>query len=149
MSVSEGMGLVDIKRKEGKRNYFTLLYFMKKTITLTEDMLKLIPFFYIQEFDDSKVGVDKQILFNLGSHLMEDMAMILGKMDHAIPNTAEDGDGRAFDDETTDYMLEIFNYLSENIVYIESLVHQYACMGGLKAATYKCLTNEMIWSEED
>ena len=29
------------------------------TLTLTKDHLKLIPFFFVQEFDDEKVGVDK------------------------------------------------------------------------------------------
>jgi hypothetical protein len=120
---------------------------MIKEITLTEDMLKLIPFFYVQEFDDTKVGVDSDILFNLGSHLIEDMATILGKLDHAIENTAEDADGRAFDEETTNYLEGIFQYFVTNLTYIESLVHQYACMGGLKPTTYKCSANELIWSE--
>ena len=74
-------------------------------LTLTEDHLKLIPFLYQQEFNDTQVGVDKDILFNLGSHLLEDMAMILGKMDAVIPNTLNDGDGRAFNDETEEYMM--------------------------------------------
>ena len=74
-------------------------------LQLTKNHLKLIPFFFIQELDDDKIGVDKNIMFNMGSHLLEDMAIILGLEDKAIKNSQFDAEGRAFDDETEKYML--------------------------------------------
>ena len=118
-------------------------------LTLTEDHLKLIPFLYQQELNDTQVGVDKDILFNLGSHLLEDMAMILGKMDSVIPNTINDGDGRAFNDETEEYMMGLYTYICDNLLYIESLIHFMVTQGGLTPGTYTCKDNELIWSKID
>lgn len=116
-------------------------------ITLTENHLKLIPFFFIQEFNDNEIGVTKEQMFNLGSHLLEDMAMILGLNDKAIDNTNDDADGRAFDDDTEKYMLDLYNYIVENLYYIELLIHQFAIKGGLTAGTYKALDNELFWEK--
>lgn len=118
---------------------------MIKKITLTEDHLKLIPMFFVQEFGDNQVGVTKEQLFSLGSHLLEDMAIILGLTDKAIPNTKNDAEGTAYDDETEKYMLELFDYISDNLFYIESLIHQFVCIGGLNVGTYKCKEEDLIW----
>lgn len=120
---------------------------MVKKITLTEDHIKLIPFFFIQEFGDNEIGVTKEQLFNLGSHLLEDMAMILGLSDKAINNTSYDADGRAFDDETEKYMLDLYNYIVDNLYYIELIIHQFVIKGGITAGTYKALDNELFWEK--
>lgn len=120
---------------------------MVKKITLTEDHIKLIPFFFVQEFGDNEIGVTKEQLFNLGSHLLEDMAMILGLSDKAIKNTTYDADGRAFDDETEQYMLELYNYIVDNLYYIELIIHQFAVKGGVTVGTYKALDNELFWEK--
>lgn len=117
------------------------------TLTLTKDHLKLIPFFFVQEFDDEKVGVDKEIMFNMGCHLLEDMAMILGLEGRAIKNTQNDAEGRAFDEETEKYMLSIFDYINDNFYYIETLIHQFIIKGGLTEGSYKALDNELIWEK--
>ena len=121
---------------------------MVKKITLTKDHLKLIPFFLIQENDDENICISKEQLFNLGSHLLEDMAMILGMEDKAIPNTSENEFGRAFEDETETYLLDLHNYLITNLSDIETLIHQYVTIGGLTEGTYKSLDNELIWTKE-
>lgn len=120
---------------------------MKVTLHLTEDHLKLIPFFGVQEFNDSNIGVSKEPLFCLGSHLLEDMAMILGKMDKAIPNTENDPEGRAFEDETENYLLDLHQYLIDNLFYIESLIHQFVTKGGITPGTYECIDSDFIWSK--
>ena len=117
---------------------------MVKKITLTEDHIKLIPFFFVQEFGDNEIGVTKEQLFNLGSHLLEDMAMILGLSDKAINNTSYDADGRAFDDETEKYMLDLYNYIVDNLYYIELIIHQFVIKGGITAGMYKDLDNELL-----
>ena len=122
---------------------------MVKKITLTEDHLKLIPMFFIQEFDDNIVGVTREQMFSLGSHLLEDMAHILGLMDKAIPNTKNDPQGAAFYSETEKYMLGIFDYINENLFYIESIIHQFVCVGGIGVGTYKCKEEDLIWTKED
>lgn len=122
---------------------------MIKKITLTEDHLKLIPMLYVQEFNDNEVGISNEQLFSLGNHLLEDMALILNLTDKSIPNTKYDADGMAFENEAEQYMLDLFNYLTENLFYIESLIHQFVCNGGLTVGTYKCKVEELIWEKED
>ena len=123
---------------------------MLMKITLTEDHIKLIPFLYLQDMEeDTIVGINKEQMFCLGSHLLEDMAMVLGLMDKMIPNTAEHPDGRAFEDEAESYMLEIYGYLSENLYWIEQLIHQYVVKGGITPGTYKCLAKDGIWSKDE
>ena len=74
-----------------------------KKITFNEDHLKLIPYFFVQDEGDNLVFFDRKQLFSLGSHLLEDIAFVIGKIDEAIPNTKDDAEGRAFpaDDGTS------------------------------------------------
>lgn len=121
---------------------------MIKEIHLTKDHLKLIPFFFIQEMNDNEVSVSKEHMFNLGSHLLEDMATVLGLLDKAIPNTSDNPDGRAFEDDAEKYMLDIYHYLSDNLYYIETIIHQYAPLGGLHVGTYRASLTDLIWTFE-
>ena len=120
---------------------------MIKRITLTKEHLKLIPFFYEQEEGDNKIVFFFFYLYNLGSHLLEDLAMILGYNDSAIKGTEEDPDGKAFPDEIESHMLEVHNYIVDNFFYIESLIHFYVTRGGLTEGEYKCKDNELIWEK--
>ena len=117
-------------------------------LELTKDHLKLIPFFFVQEFEDEKVGIDKNIMFNMGSHLLEDMAIILGLENKAIKNTQFDAEGRAFDEETEKYMLSLYDFFNENFYFIETLIHQFVIQGGLTEGVYTALDNELIWKKE-
>lgn len=116
-------------------------------LKLNEDHLKLIPFFYINEVSDEEIEISRNNLFNLNNRLLEDISMMLGLYDKAIVNTKNDADGRAFDDETTQYMIDIYNYVNENLYYIETLIHQYVVRGGITVGTYKALDNELIWEK--
>lgn len=123
---------------------------MIKRLTLTNDHLKLIPFFYINSNDGYDVNINTEYgLFNLNNRLIEDMCMILGYQDKAIPNTENDADGRAFDDETTKYMIDVYEYVVNNLSDIETLIHQFVVKGGLTPGVYKCLDNEQIWEKEN
>ena len=62
----------------------------------------------------SGFGIDKNLMFNMGSHLLEDMAIILGLEDKAIKNTQFDAEGRAFDEKTEKYMLSLYDFFNEN-----------------------------------
>lgn len=116
-------------------------------LKLNEDHLKLIPFFYINEVSDEEIEISRNNLFNLNNRLLEDISMMLGLYDKAIENTKDDADGRAFDDETTQYMIDIYKYVNENLYYIETLIHQYVVKGGISVGTYKALDNELIWEK--
>lgn len=116
-------------------------------LKLNEDHLKLIPFFYINEVSDEEIEISRNNLFNLNNRLLEDISMMLGLYDKAIENTKDDADGRAFDDETTQYMIDIYKYVNDNLYYIETLIHQYVVKGGISVGTYKALDNELIWEK--
>lgn len=122
---------------------------MLKRITLSSDHLKLIPFLFIQEDGDYNIMIDKEQIFCLGSQLFEDMSMILGLRDKMIPNTQNDADGMAFDDETESYMKGLYDYLVDNLYDIETLIHQFVVKGGLSVGTYVCKDNEMLWEREN
>ena len=130
--------------KNNKKKYILML----KKITLTKDHLKLIPFLFIQEDGNENILIEKNHLLNIGSHLLEDMSIILGLESRAIEGTKNDADGRAFDDESEKYMMSLYEYLTENLFYIETLIHQFAVNGGLSEGTYKCLDNELLWEKE-
>lgn len=116
-------------------------------LELTKDHIKLFHFLYWQIDGDNKIFIDRNHLFNLGSHLLEDMAFILGLQDKAIKNTEESPDGRAFPDELEKYMLSLNDYIAENLYYILSLISTY--QGSLTEGVYKCHDNELIWTKEE
>lgn len=119
---------------------------MKLKVTLNEDHIKLIKHLWFQDFN-TKVGIDKYDIFG-NSRLFEDMARILGLMDHIRMETLDDWDGAKFDQEATDKMLELAEFLDENILSIEEILHQH-CDVGLKVGTYTCIDNVRIWKYEE
>jgi hypothetical protein len=119
---------------------------MKLKITFNEDHIKLIKNLWFQDFN-TKVGIDKFDIFG-GSQLWEDMARILGLTDHIRPETIEDWDGAKFDDETMDKLRELADFLGDNILSIEEILHQH-CDVGIKVGTYTCLDNVRIWKYEE
>ena len=125
---------------------------MIKKIEVTEDLLKVIPIIFLQEntgFDNKTVTIDTSHLFSIGFGLMEDMAMALGIYDRAIKGTEDDPEGKAFNKEDTEYMLSLYKYITDNIYYIESLIHQFVVKGGLEVGTYKAKDNELLWKKSD
>lgn len=109
----------------------------------------MIPFFFLQENDDNTVSVDKRHMFNIGAHLLDDMAMVLGLVDKAIDGTENDPDGRAYPDDVEEYMLGIHKYIVNNLYYIETLIHQMSPIGGLTPGEYECETKSIIWKKKE
>lgn len=114
-------------------------------LKLTDEHLKLIPALFIQEPDENTISISKEWLFG-GTHLLEDLSYILGI--DSIKGTEEDSDGKAFSEDDTNHMLEVANYIKDNLYYIETLIHQFATKGGITEGTYKCKDNEAIWEKE-
>ena len=119
----------------------------KKTLELTEDHLKLASFFLIENGEES-VTINKRVMLTEQSHLLDDVSLILGLRDKAIPNTSDSADGTAFPDEIEQYMLNTYNYVSENMYWIELLIHQMILKGGVQQGTYTCDVRDKIFVKE-
>lgn len=117
---------------------------MTATLNLTEDHLKLVSFLDFDNSSDDVLTIDKKVMLTLKSHLLDDVATILGMNDKVIPGTSEDADGGAYPDDVEKYLLDTYNYVSENLYLIETLVHQ-SVMIGIQPGTYKANTKDMIW----
>ena len=111
---------------------------------LTEDHLKLVRALNIEDNDDEVLTLNKGIMLCIQSHLLDDVAMVLGLTDKAIKNTENDALGRAYPDDIENYMVETYNYVSNNLYLIETLLHQNV-FTGIKPGHYKAKDNEMIW----
>lgn len=113
---------------------------------LTEDHLKLVRFFNIEDKDDDILAINKKVMLTMQTHLLDDVAMILGLKDKAIKGTEEDPDGAAYPDEEEKYMLDTYKYVSDNIYYIESLLHQNV-LTGIQPGHYKAKDSELVWEK--
>lgn len=113
-------------------------------LNLTEDHLKLVRFLNIEDKDDDVLTINKKVMLTMQTHILDDVAMILGLKDKAIQNTTEDADGAAYPDDVEKYMLDTYKYVSDNLFYIEQLLHQKV-MDGIKPGHYKAKDNELVW----
>ena len=122
---------------------------MIKRITLTEEHIKLISLIRFEEDEENNtLFIDIDSPYELSGRL-QDLALVLGYKDKAIPGTEEDPEGAAFPDDVEDHLLEVHHYVTKNLYYIETIVHQLAFKGGITPGTYKCIDTEGIWSKED
>lgn len=119
---------------------------MKVHLNLTDDHLKLVSFIGIEDNKDDVLEINKTAILTVKSHLLDDVAMILGLRDQAIPNTEEDADGSAYPDEVEKRMLDAYNYVKDNLYYIETLLHQ-RCTIGVQPGHYVAIDNELIWEK--
>lgn len=120
---------------------------MKITLELTKDHLKLIPFILINDNNDDHLEIDKTVMLMLQSTLLEDVSLILGLRDKAIPNTEFDANGRAFPEDVTKYMFDIYYYIKEHLFYIETLIHQFVINGGITEGRYEADSKELLWKK--
>jgi hypothetical protein len=117
-------------------------------LNLTEDHLKLVRFLNVEDKDDDILAINKKVMLTMQTHILDDVAMILGLRDKAIKGTEEDPDGAAYPDEEEKYMLETYKYVSDNLFYIESLLHQ-SVFTGITPGRYKAKDSDLIWTKED
>lgn len=89
-------------------------------------------------------AIDKYNMFG-GTYVLEDVALIIGKWNDFIPGTEYEPTGRRYPEELEEYMYDLYEYIVDNMVYIESLVHMYCCKGGLKPGVYKCVDYLLDW----
>lgn len=117
-------------------------------ITFNEEQLKLIRNIRFEQLNDAQYVVDTYSLWG-GSYIYEDMAYILGMMDHMIPGTIEDVDGPKFDEEAMAKFTVLDEFIVENIGNIEGILHQFCTEGIQPGVTYWCNRNEGIWHKEE
>lgn len=118
-------------------------------LNLTEDHLKLVRFIRLDsESEDDVIKIDRKVMLTLQTHILDDVAMVLGLRDRAIKNTTEDADGGAYPDDVEKYMLDTYNYVADNLHLIENLLHQKV-MEGIKPGTYHAKDNELVWEYEN
>ena len=114
-------------------------------LNLTEDHLKLVKFLNIEDINDDYLTINKNTILTMQTHILDDVALILGLRDKAIKNTEEDADGAAYPNDVEKYMLDTYRYVQNNLYLIETLLHQNVTEG-IKPGKYTCKDNEMIWS---
>lgn len=117
-------------------------------LDLTEDHLKLVRFLNIGNDHDNYLTIDKHVMLTVQSHILDDVAMILGMQDQAIDGTNEDADGAAYPDEVEKYLLDTYYYVRDNLYLIETLLHQRV-FEGVQPGKYKAKDNELIWEKID
>ena len=146
----------DIDKKISKKNCYlkkiNYLCIVKqkrmKKLILNEDHIKLLQYIAIEDIDDEYVGVRKEAPFYSKTTVLEDVSMYLGIRENSIEGTENDAEGRAFSEKDTDYMLDIYDYLTENIHDIETLIHQFVGKGGITPGTYVSSDYSDIWEKE-
>ena len=116
-------------------------------LNLKENHFKLVRFLNVEDKDDDFLKINKKIMLTMQTHILDDVAMILGLRDKAIKGTEEDADGAAYPDDVEKYMLDTYHYVSDNLYLIETLLHQKV-MEGIKPNTeYKAKDSDLIWEE--
>ena len=80
-------------------------------LCLTEDDLKLVRFFNIEDNDDNYLKINKNVMLTMQSHILDDVAMVLGLRDKAIKGTSDDALGSAYPDNVEKYMLDTYNHM--------------------------------------
>ena len=123
-----------------------------KKITITEDHIKLLQAIKFESFifdGDSRNGrfawgIDQYAPWG-GNFPIEEIALILGHWDDAIPESIDDYDGRKFPTE----LQNKFHDITENMEFMFSLLIYYTDKGGLTPGTYKCNPRIKEWSKID
>lgn len=127
-----------------------------KKITLTEDHIKLLQAIKFETFvfdGESREGrfawgIDQYAPWG-GNFPIEEIALILGHWEDALPDSINDWDGRKFPVELQDKFHDLYDYITNNMEYLFSLLIYYTDKGGLTPGTYKCNPRIKEWTKID
>ena len=125
-----------------------------KKVTLTEEHIKLLQAIKFETFvfdGDSRngrfgYGIDQYAPWG-GNFPIEEIALILGHFKDAIPGTENDWDGRKFPEELDNKFHDLYDYVTENMELLFSLLIYYTDKGGLTPGTYKCNPRIKEWTK--
>jgi hypothetical protein len=93
-------------------------------------------------------GIDQYAPWG-GNFPIEEIALILGHWDDALPDSVNDWDGRKFPDELQNKFHDLYDYITNNMEYLFSLLIYYTNKGGLTPGTYKCNPRIKEWTKID
>lgn len=113
-------------------------------LKLTDELISLISNFRFRKISDKHFGVDTYDLYG-GTNLWEDMALITGNFDQAIPGSETKPMGREFPEPIMEHLNELDLFIRENIENLENIVHQFSMKGGIKSGIYEAIDYEQIW----
>ena len=121
----------------------------KNRITLTEDTLKLISVIKLREADfPSEIkggrfvaGIESNSVYG-GSDLLEDVSMAIGVYDERIDGTDENPEGISFSLDIEEKLYAMHEFVMNNLIDIEHLMHYWSNKGGLTPGTYNTKTFE-------
>ena len=127
-----------------------------KKITLTEDHIKLLQAIKFETFvfdGESREGrfawgIDQYAPWG-GNFPIEEIALILGHWEDALPESINDWDGRKVPDELQNKFYDLYDYITNNMEYLFSLLIYYTDKGGLTPGTYKCNPRIKEWTKID
>ena len=127
-----------------------------KTLTITEDHIKLLSaidfecFMFDGDSRNGRIGwgVDQYAPWG-GNYPIEDIALILGHLQDAIPGSENDIQGRQFPKELDDHFHDLYDDITENFEYMFSLLIYMSDKGGLTPGVYKCNKRLKDWSKEE
>lgn len=127
-----------------------------KKITLTEDHIKLLQAIKFETFvfdGESREGrfawgIDQYAPWG-GNFPIEEIALILGHWEDALSDSINDWDGRKFPEELQSKFHDLYDYITDNMEYMFSLIIYYTDKGGLTPGTYKCNPRIKEWKKID
>ena len=96
-----------------------------KKFTITEEHIKLLTAIKFEEFVFDGETRNGRIGFGIdqyapwgGNYPIEDIALVLGHYQDAIPGTEDDWDGRKFPTELQNKFHDLYDYVTENMAYL-------------------------------
>lgn len=120
----------------------------KIKITFNEDHIRLIRNLHIDQFSDSRYGIDNYNLYG-GTFLYEQMALILGVADQVILGTEEDVFGPRYPDELMERFNDLDAFIVTNLPYILDLLTQFCGEGIQPGVEYWCHDRDRIWRKNN
>ena len=89
-------------------------------------------------------GIDQYAPWG-GNYPIEDIALILGFLQEAIPGTENDYNGRKFPDKLHEKFHDLYEDITENMEYYFDLLIDFSNKGGLTPGVYKCNPRIKEW----
>lgn len=123
----------------------------KNIITLTKEALDLCATIKVREMElPSEIaggtviaGIEKTSVYG-GSDLLEDVSMAIGCYELRDKDSDESPNGILFDEDLENKMYTLHEFVMDNLVNIETLIHYWSNKGGLTPGTYDTITLQKI-----
>lgn len=124
----------------------------KNLLTLTDEVLALASTIKVREMDIPSntimgssivAGIENKSVYG-GSDVLEDVSLALGCYDKHDVDSEENSNGIQFEKSLEDKMFDIHEFVMDNLINIETLIHYWSNKGGLTAGTYNVVTLQKV-----